>query len=252
MAGRPRAAPAAAVAEGRGPRACGPSGCRGRCARPWAGPRAQLLFKGPVGHVARTQLAAAGQELRGWAAPLRRHRRRRQRAAPTPTGRPELNSRTRAAMAEAAPARVSALARGRPDGPGRRRRRLHRVGPRGSGPGGVARPRGAASSPPPAPPARARRVRPTRSARPLLWRPRPPAGRATGRPKRQAGRRGARQAAPTSGAGLGFLVTLPMTRLAFEERGRSPHPLSHWRSSGSRGRRGEQGRQPRSVVTTKG
>lgn len=80
---RPRrgwVAPAAAGTPGCGPRARGPSGCRGRCVCPRARPRAQLLFKGPAEHVARTQLAAAGLGLRGWAAPLRL--RRRLRAAP--------------------------------------------------------------------------------------------------------------------------------------------------------------------------
>lgn len=83
---RPGRPPGRVGAGGRRPRACGPSGCRGRCARPRARPRAQLLFKGPAGHVARTQLAAARQDLRGWAAPLRRRRQRR-RAARGPTGR---------------------------------------------------------------------------------------------------------------------------------------------------------------------
>lgn len=147
----PRVALAAAGTQGRGPRACGPSGCRGRCAHPPARPRAQLLFKGPAGHVARTQLAAAGQELRGWAAPLRL--RRRQRAAPGPTGRPEWSSRARDADSHG---RGGARPGKRPAARTRRR-----------------------AGPPPRGPARS-----TRPAASL-------SGRAPGRPKRQAGRRGA-------------------------------------------------------------
>ena len=149
--GTPPRPPGRVGAEGRGPRACGPSGCRGRCARPRAGPRAQLLFKGPAGHVARTQLAAARRELRGWAAQLRLRRRAAQRrAGPDRPGlRRTAERRTRAAMAEAAPAPVSAPARtpsparpptppprgparvsaGRPERPARRLRPGPRFGP---------------------------------------------------------------------------------------------------------------------------
>lgn len=215
----PRGDPAAAGAhaEGRGPGACGPSGCRGRYASPRARPRAQLLFKGPAGHVARTQLAAARQELRGWAAPLRL--RHHPRAAPSPTGRPEESRRARdaAAMAEAAPAPVSAPARGRrtagppPRGPARARR---------------AGPPGAAS-------------RPAVPAQPRARRPGPAGGLSGRRPGgpngRQAGRRGGR---PTSGPGPGFPLTLSGLASAWEAVSR---PLSPWRPGG---RQGGQGPSP--------
>lgn len=227
VAGRPRMAPAAAVAEGRGPQTCGPSGCRGRCARPPARPRAQLLFKGQVGHVARTQLAAAGQELRGWAAPLRRRRRRRrQRTAPDLTGRPEWSSRERDAGSHG---RGGARPGKRPGA--RTPRRAGRPSPprepaKGLGPaawsGLAARPPRPRLRPRPAPPRQAHSLR-----RPLASgvRARLQAERPGGPNTRPGG--GARRAAPTSGDRLGFLVTLQMTRLAFEESGRFRRPLSH-------------------------
>lgn len=205
VAGRPRMAPAAAVAEGRGPQTCGPSGCRGRCARPPARPRAQLLFKGQVGHVARTQLAAAGQELRGWAAPLRRRRRRRrQRTAPDLTGRPEWSSRERDAGSHG---RGGARPGKRPGA--RTPRRAGRPSPprepaKGLGPaawsGPAARPPRPRLRPRPAPAASGPLTPPATR----FWRPRPPSGRATGRPKHQARRRGAASGPDVRGQ-VGFL-----------------------------------------------
>lgn len=167
------------------PQECSPSGCRGRCACPRARPRAQLLFKGPVGHVARTQLAAAGQELRGWAASLRL--RSCQRAAPDSTGPTKLSSPEKD---EGSYGRGGTLPGKRPGAGTPRRagppppRGLARSGPGGvERPGGVEQPRGAAFSPPPAPPARAGCVWPTFSAEP------PSSGK----------RSGGGRASPTSG-----------------------------------------------------
>lgn len=223
----PRGDPAAAGAhaEGRGPGACGPSGCRGRYASPRARPRAQLLFKGPAGHVARTQLAAARQELRSWAAPLRL--RHHPRAAPSPTGRPEESRRARdaAAMAEAAPAPVSAPARGRRTGraaaawarEGSARRATWRGLP-------ARRPR-PAPRPPPRPCGRA--LRPT-----------------TGRPKRQAGRAARRAADVGARAGLPADAVGPRLRVG----GRFPAIVS----LEARRPAGRAGPQPCSVLTAQG
>lgn len=186
----------------RRPRACGPSGCRGRCAWPPARPRAQLLFKGPAGHVSRTQLAAApaGAPRLGGSAP----------PPPPPPRRAGPREESRGARDAGSHGRSGARpgkrpTRGRPAAPGRR------VGPRGSRPGGA--PSGswlgllsAASAPRP-------RVRPARAARLPSSRPR------LGRPKRQAMRGG--WAAPTSGEPPDFAVTLKMT---------SPRLGTEWRS----------------------
>lgn len=96
--------------------------------------------------------------------------------------------RTRAAMAEAAPARVSARPADALTGRGRGGRRRRREGLR---PAGVERPRRAASWLAASARAGACRVAPARSAPPPRAGVRAGlSGRPTGRPKRQAGRRG--------------------------------------------------------------
>lgn len=199
--------------EHRRPRECGPSGCRGRCARPLARPRAQLLFKGPAGHVARTQLAAApaGAPRLGGSAP------------PPPPRRAGPREESRGARDAGSHGRSGARpgkrpARGRPAAPGLR------MDPRGSRSGGGPR-RGllsAASAPRP-------RVRPTRASRLPSSRP------GLGRPKRQAVRGG--WAAPTSGERPDFAVTLDDKPSSWNRVAVSSRPLSHWRPGGPAARR---------------
>lgn len=182
--------------------------------------------------MARTQLAASPQRLRGWAAPLRL--RRRLRAAPGPPGQAEVRRRVRDASSHGR----SGARPGKRPGPRTPRRpgaaaAAVRVGaPQAwSGP---------AALPPASAQAGACRVPAARSAPPpRVWRP----GRAFGSTERAAqtagwaaGRGGA---APTWGDRPCFLAALQMTGLALKRAGRvsrlppHPRPLSGRRHAGT-------------------
>lgn len=135
----PRGRPGLVNTEGRGSAVLRAAG--GAARGLWPGRERSSCLKGRRGTWLGRSSRPPRQELRGWAAPLRLRRR----AAPAP-GRRAAERGTRAAMAEAAPAPVSAP---RADAQPRRASAWTREGL------GRAAASGAASSPPPPPRARA-------------------------------------------------------------------------------------------------